>query len=180
MPSFGHVHSPNVLNYYIGKGIVSVKLPGDSDYVDCGNVPTFEFLCKVTKLDHYSSRTGTKVRDFVAITQKDATLTMVLEEWTGRNLGMAFMGLPLTDSPPGEININVFSASIIEGAVKFVGTNDFGARFTAIFPKVQITPNKAVSLIGDKWGDIDLTGDVLADPTTGFFGSVTASMIESP
>jgi hypothetical protein len=122
-----------------------------------------------------------KVRDAIAIVQKDATLTMVLEEFTGRNVGMAFMGIPIIDSPPGSITVDIFSASIIEAAIKFVGQNDVGPRWTAIFPKCRITPSKAVSLIGNsKWGDMELEADVLADPTTGFFGSVTATLSESP
>src|ERR1035438_3198902 len=89
----GSLTSPNIGNYYVGKGLCSVKLLGESVYVDMGNCPTFEFQAKVTQLDHYSSRTGVKVKDFTAVTEISGVLTMVLEEFTARNLGFALLGL---------------------------------------------------------------------------------------
>jgi len=174
--------SPNVGNYYIGKGILSIMLLGEDEYTDCGNAPTFEFIAKVTQLDHYSSRSGIKIKDYVAVTELNGTLTMVLEEFTARNLGMALMGTvnQTGASPAEEVTIDVFTNPIIQGACKFVGTNDIGANFTAIFPLVQFTPSKALSLIGATWGQIDLSGDVLGDPITGSFGTVTTTMALSP
>lgn len=48
--------SPNVDNYFIGKGIVSIADPDTSpfNWRDVGNVPTFEFTPNITFLDHYS------------------------------------------------------------------------------------------------------------------------------
>ena len=80
----GSLTSPNIGNYYIGKGEVSIKLLGESQYTAVGNCPTFEFTAKVTQLDHYSSMTGVKVKDFTAVTEISGTLTMVLEEFTAR------------------------------------------------------------------------------------------------
>lgn len=175
--------SPNVGNYYIGKGICSIKLLGETDFVDCGNVPTFEFLAKVTQLDHFSSRRGVKTKDYSAVTELSGTLTMILEELTARNLGFALMGT-LTEpsgSPADEnVQIDVFTHTVIQGAVKFVGTNDVGMRVTVIFPLVQFTPSKALALIGATWGTIDLQGDVLADQATGSFGTLTATVPASP
>jgi hypothetical protein len=168
--------SPNVGNYYIGKGICSIKLPGDADYIDCGNVPTFEFLAKVTQLDHFSSRSGVKIKDFSAVTELSGTLTMILEEFTARNLGFALMGdvtMPGGSPDAENISIDIFTNAVIQGAVKFVGKNDIGAQATVIFPLVQFTPSKALALIGSTWGTIDLAGDVLADPVTGSFGTCT-------
>ena len=77
--------SPNVENYYVGKGILSIKFaaygsdPADVDYVDMGNVTSLEFTPKVTKLDHYSSRTGTKKKDRTVATVVEAELKLVIE-----------------------------------------------------------------------------------------------------
>src|SRR5665647_2521179 len=78
----GSLVSPNIGNYYIGKGIVSVKLLGESVYTDCGNCPQFEFMAKVTNLDHFSSRQGVRKKDFTAVIELAASLTMQLEELT--------------------------------------------------------------------------------------------------
>jgi hypothetical protein len=176
----GSLVSPNIGNYYIGKGVVSIKLLGESAYVECGNCPTFEFMAKVTQLDHFSSMTGVKVKDFTAVTELSGQLTMILEELTARNMGFALLGLPSGSPSPGEETIHVFSTPVIYGSVKFVGTNDIGPIWTVTFPLVKLSPNKALSLIGNTWGQVDLEGDVLFDHTTGTFGTATISLPNSP
>jgi hypothetical protein len=63
---------------------------------------------------------------------------------------------------------------------EFVGSNDIGPIWTVDFPLVSIKPNKALSLIGNAWGTIDLMGDVLYDQTSRTFGTATATLPESP
>lgn len=176
----GSLLSPNIGNYYIGKGIVSIKLLGESAFVDCGNVPQFEFQAKVTQLDHFSSRTGVRVKDFTAVIELAGTLTMQMEELTARNMGFALLGLPNDGVSPGPETINVFSNPVIYGAVKFVGTNDIGPLWTVNFPLVKLSPSKALSLIDNKWGTIDLEGDVLYDQVTQTFGTATVTLPQSP
>ena len=176
----GSLIAPNIGNYYIGKGIISIKLLGESTYVDAGNCPTFEFTAKVTQLDHYSSRTGVKVKDFTAVTEISGTLTMILEEFTARNVGFALLGLPTGGPSPSPDVIEVFANPVIYGAVRFVGTNDIGPIWTVDFPLVKLSPTKALSLIGNTWGTIDLEGDVLYDQQLGTFGTAQASMPNSP
>lgn len=179
----GSLLSPNIGNYYIGKGLVSIRLLGESDYVPVGNCPTFEFTAKVTQLDHYSSMTGVRVKDFTAVTEISGMLTMVLEEFTARNMGFAMLGLPLppTGSPLAETEvIDVFSNPVIYGAVKFEGANDIGPDWLVNFPLVKLSPNKALSLIGNTWGTIDLEGDVLFDQTSGTFGTAQVVLPNSP
>lgn len=176
----GSLLSPNIGNYYIGKGIVSIKLLGESAYVDCGNVPQFEFQAKVTQLDHFSSRTGVRVKDFTAVIELAGTLTMQMEELTARNMGFALLGLPTGGPSPVPDTIHVFSNPVIYGAVKFVGTNDIGPLWTVTFPLVKLSPSKALSLIDNKWGTIDLEGDVLYDAVSQTFGTATVTLPQSP
>jgi hypothetical protein len=176
----GSLVSPNIGNYYIGKGIVSIKLLGETDYVDCGNVPQFEFLAKVTQLDHFSSRTGVRVKDFTAVIELAGTLNMQLEELTARNMGFALLGLPTGGPSPTPDVIQIFSNPVIYGAVKFVGTNDIGPIWTVEFPLVKLSPSKALGLIANTWGTIDLDGDVLFDQSLQTFGTATVSLPNSP
>jgi hypothetical protein len=85
--------SPLTSQYYVGKGIVSIELTGAGTYRDIGNVPTFEFTPNITVLTHYSSRLGVRSKDLEIIHEKQATLNMVLDEWTYDNLMLAFMGV---------------------------------------------------------------------------------------
>ena len=90
-PDTGEV-SPLVNQYYIGKGIVSLQLEGESTYRDVGNCPTFTFTPNITTLAHFSSRLGVRVKDLEVITEKLASLEMVLDEFTFDNLKLAFLG----------------------------------------------------------------------------------------
>lgn len=176
----GSLLSPNIGNYYIGKGIVSIKLLGESAYVDCGNVPVFEFQAKVTQLDHYSSRTGVRVKDFTAVTEIAGSLNIQLEELTARNMGFALLGLPTGGPSPTPDTIDIFSNPVIYGSVKFVGTNDIGPIWTVTFPLVKLSPSKAMGLISNTWGVVDLDGDVLYDQALHTFGTATVSLPNSP
>lgn len=176
----GSLTSPNIGNYYIGRGIVSIQLLGETHFTDCGNCPQFEFMAKVTQLDHYSSRTGVKFKDFTAVTEISGQLTISLEEFTARNMGFALLGLPTGGPSPTPDTIDIFADPIIYGSVKFVGANDVGPVWTTIFPVVSLKPSKAVAFIGNQFGTIDLTGDVLFDPVTASFGTATTSLPNSP
>ena len=117
--------SPNVLNYHIGKGIVSFKETGGSTFVDLGNAPSFVYTPSITKLDHFSAREGVKTKDFSAITQVGATIAITLDEITGYNLG--FFALAEVDAATtGDITLGGLSKTTFTGTIKVVGTNEIG------------------------------------------------------
>jgi hypothetical protein len=176
----GSLSSPNIGNYYIGRGLVSIQLLGENTYTPCGNSPQFEFFAKVTQLDHYSSMTGVKVKDFTAVTEISGELTMVLEEFTARNMGLALLGLPTGGPSPSPDTIDIFADPVIYGAVQFIGANDVGPIWTTLFPLVSLKPSKAIAFIGNAYGTIELKGDVLYDRLTGGFGTATTTLPASP
>ena len=93
-PDTGAV-SPLVDMYYIGKGVVSIQLEGDTDFRDVGNVPVFEFAPDITTLPHFSSRYGVRSKDLEVITEKNAQLNITLDEFTYDNLMLALLGSPV-------------------------------------------------------------------------------------
>lgn len=68
--------------------------------------------------------------------------------------------------------LNIGLQSQIIGELVFTGTNDIGPRVVITLPKVQFGPSGALGFIQDEWGVIELEGDVLADETTGSFGTL--------
>jgi len=94
-PDTGAV-SPLVDMYYIGKGVVSVMIEPDVAYRDIGNVPTFEFTPDITTLPHFSSRYGVRAKDLEVVTEKNASLNIVMDEFTYDNLMLTLMGEPTT------------------------------------------------------------------------------------
>jgi hypothetical protein len=164
--------SPNVDNYYLGTGVVSIKFVGDTDYVDAGNVTALVFTPKVTLLDHFSSRAGIKNKDLSVVLEKSADLKITMEEYTARNVSMLLLGA-LTGGTSASINI--LSTAAIRAAVKFIGANDVGPQWTLEFPICDIVPSGAMNPINDgKFGTIEVTANVLADDT-GSFGTATCT-----
>lgn len=171
--------SPNIGNYLVGRGIGYVKLippslSPDANYVDVGNITEFTFQVKPTRLEHYSSRVGVRKKDLVVVTEVAATLTMILEEWTQRNLAMAVLGAT-TGSGIGSVT-TILSQPLIYAAFRFVGTNVVGPVFTYDFPVCLLTPSKAMSLLptgSGTWGAMDFEADVLFDQVSGGFGTIT-------
>lgn len=164
--------SPNVDNYYSGKGIVSIQLAGATGYRDIGNVPEFEFEPSIERLDHFSSRTGVKTKDRSVIIQKSGKLRVVMDEWTADNLSLVLLGTPgAPATTTGIISMDIMSVSNIIAAVRFVGSNDIGPRVTLNFPRVNFAPSGALNPISDEWGSIEVEGEV--EVVNGIFGTMT-------
>lgn len=178
-----HITSPNIGNYYVGRGICSIERQGESGFTDCGNVTEFTFQVKPTLLEHYSTRVGVQTKDLVVVTRLEATLNVVMDEFTARNMAFAMLGTVSELSPPGAWTIDMFTSPLIYAAFKFVGTNVVGPQWTINFPLVIFSPNRAISLISagsGAWGELAFQADVLKDPTTGQFAVATATDFTSP
>lgn len=161
--------SPNVGNYYVGKGVVKINVTGiDTDWRLVGNCPTFELTPQITKLAHYSSQRGTKFKDANITQQKEMSLKMTLDEITPENLQIALFGSELDSTGLGH---NILDMDEIVAAVRFVGTNSVGDKQQVDLPTVSITPSAAIGFISDGWAQIELAGDVTADDN-GVFGTV--------
>jgi hypothetical protein len=166
--------SPNVDNYWIGKGIIKFQPDGSTGYVSLGNAPEVEYSPSVDVLDHFSSMAGVRSKDRKVVREKSANIRIVLEEMTPDNLGMAFMGtvtdpvVPATDP----YTIDIFSLPEIKGALRYIGQNDIGPRIQVDLPNVSIIPTSSINLISEEWGRMEITAEVLIDGTTGSFGTV--------
>ena len=161
--------SPDINNYYVGKGKVYWTPSGGSE-IDVGNVPEFEFTPEIDKLDHFSSREGTRTKDRSIVIEKSASVRIVMEEWTPENLANALLGDVLANTA-GDEYIEIFSKSEVTGQLRFEGNNDVGPKIDIVLPSVSFIPGSTLGVISDEWGGIELTGDVLA--VGGSFGTLT-------
>lgn len=161
--------SPNVLNYWIGKGVVEIKVEGDDEYRHVGNVPEFEWTPTIDKLDHFSSMEGVRSKDKTVVLTKAATLRMVLEEGTAENLALALLGT-ISQNTAGHNVIEIFSQNAVSCAVRFTGTNEVGQKFLWNLNKIDFIPGTSINLISDEWGRYELNGE--AATVDGSWGTV--------
>lgn len=167
--------SPDIRNYYIGKGVVSFKADGESQFRDLGNVPVFEFTPNLEKLDHFSSREGVKSKDRSVVISKSGTIKMTMEEWTAENLAMALMGQSAVNSS-GFDEFEIFAENAVSGVLKFTGGNEVGPKWTLTFNKVDFIPSSAINPISDEWGQLEVTGEAAA--VDGSFGTAVKTADE--
>lgn len=168
------MHSPNVGNYQVGKGIVSFMIEGDTEYRDLGNVSSMVITPDLSTLEHFSSRLGVKSKDLVIILEKKSTVKITMDEFTAKNIGLMVMGT-VDEAAVGGPEIELFSEAAITGALRFTGTNDVGPRVTVDLYNVSFQPSGDFELISDEWNQMECEADVLAavsGPNVGKFGLI--------
>lgn len=158
--------SPSTNNYSVLKGIVTFDRDTLGSPRDLGNCPSFKLTPTVTKLAHFTSRQGTKKKDKEIVTEQSVTLEMQLDEITDENLALALMG----NNVAGVFGL--LSETLIEGTISFTGTNDEG-NLVSWEGEVSITPSGSIDLISDDWAVITVSCEVLADASTGEFGTMS-------
>jgi hypothetical protein len=154
--------SPSVQNYHIGKGVVTFN--GS----DMGNAPRFLYTPKVEKKEHFTSREGTKIKDFTAITQVGATIKVTLDEITPENLGIFALGDVSAGTITGMTDVEK------SGTITVTGTNDVGQRVSWT-GDVSFVPSGDFSFITDTddFSVIELEAEVQKSATDGSFGTWT-------
>lgn len=174
------MNSPSTENYAVGKGVLSIGRwngavpPASQAYTDLGNCPKLEVEVTETKLEHYCSRAGTKVKDKIVTLESGYNLNFELDEVSKNNLQMflragvdgsgVLLGIALPDQ---------------EYAVKFVSNNPIGPNEQWEFWRMRLAPGAVMALIGDTWQSLSLKGEGLADmanhPTTPWFNCTFAT-----
>lgn len=165
--------SPNVDNYGVLKGIVKIMRDGEVTLRDIGNAPEFEVTGNFDVLDHFSSRStaGVRVKDRSVMREKSATVRIVMDEITADNFALWAMGNAVAGSPVASpYSINLFEEDEIRAYVRFIGTNSIGAKIQMDLPIVSFRPSGPFNAVTDEWGQIEITGEVLAD-SNGDFGT---------
>lgn len=171
--------SPDTGNLYLGKGIVSFQSDGELAYRDVGNVPEFEVTLNIEELEHFTSRSGTRSKDLVVVLEKSGSIRWVMEEWTPANLQLFFLGGTIDEGAANGPIMDLLASDAINGKVKFVGTNDQGPNYTMIADNVRIIPSGSINMIGEDWGGIEVTGEMLLSQSTGKFGTIQLTNLPS-
>jgi len=154
--------SPSTTLYTLGKGVLSIGewsgATPPSSFVDVGNCPKFEVEVTEEKLAHYSSRSGTRVKDKEVILETGYNCNFDLDEISVQNLKM-FLKATLTGG-------NILSANTAldkEYALKFVSDNPVGPNETWQFWRCKLSPAGAFATIGEEWAKLSFAASGLAD-----------------
>ena len=156
--------APNVNNYSIPRGTV-VFTPTGGSPTTLGNCTQFRYTSDVTKLDHFSSQVGIRVKDRSVVTQLGATIAMVLDEINEFNMSLYLL------AESGTSSIGGLTDTDLTGEIVFTGANDIGTQvnFTG---KIQLQPGGDFNMIVEnEWQTIPINAEVLLD--SGAYGQWT-------
>jgi hypothetical protein len=174
--------SPNVGNLQVGKGIVSFMQEGTSMFRDLGNVTAMAITPNMTTLDHFSSREGVRKKDLTIIIEKQANVTLTMEEMTAQNIAIMLLG-DVTFDPINGPSVEIFSRNTVTGWLRFTGTNEVGPKQTVDLYYVSFSPSGDYGLISDEWNNFQVSADVLvapSGPNQGKFGTVQFTNVAPP
>ena len=118
--------SPQTKNYLYGKGELFFRAEGSGGYDHLGNAPAFTISLTEEKLEHFSSMSGTKVKDLQLVTQKGATLAFTLEEFSVGNLLRAFKGAEAAREMQDAGTLNALPVNVNKGLYVLVGKEKLG------------------------------------------------------
>jgi hypothetical protein len=156
--------SPSTENYTLGRGVLSMAAwSGEtppSSLVDVGVCNRCELEVTEEKLDHFSRRSGARVKDKIAVIETGYNITFTLDENSVANM-KAF--IRATQGGQGVLHANQNPTA--EYRIWFISDNSEGPNATYRFHKVRLLPAAALSLIGDDWSGLQFRGEGLADTT---------------
>lgn len=162
---------PNVDNLSLFKGIISWKAVGAGSYADLGECLSFTTSMNADTLVYNSRRHSSRIPVKTVTLGKTMSVGIKMSEFAMSNLELWSMGD--ASGSPSVIEIGV--AAEVRGALRYVGTNEVGETYQVDLFDVLLTPNGDLEWLADTdWSEMDVTGSVNADPTTGSFGQIRA------
>ena len=161
---------PNVDNLSLLKGkIYSKPVTQSGALIDRGECLSFTTSMEAETLPYLSRRHSSRIAVKTVTLGKTMTLGITMSEFDDSNLLMWSMGEAA--GSPGTITIG--TASEVRHWVRYVGTNEVGQAFQVDLYDVLLTPNGDLEWLADAdWSEMQLTGSVNADATTGSFGEI--------
>lgn len=151
-------------NYaYMGKGIISLTPEGGGAAVDVGNVSSLEFTINenIIKLPNYRTAGGGTYASVNRIESVEFTAT--LHDLSPENLAMVLFGTTTTAASVATIEALTTGAQTFE--MEFAGLNEAatGKTVTVTVYKAKIGAAQGLGFIGDDFGALEITGEVLID-----------------
>lgn len=155
-------------NYaYMGKGIVSLTPEAGGTAVDVGNVSALNFNINenIIKLPNYRTAGGGTYAQVNRIESVEFTAT--LHDLSPENLAMVLFGT-MTTSPeetPTKAVIEALTTGAQTFEMVFAGVNEAatGKTVTVTVHRAKIGAAQGLGFIGDEFGALEITGEVLID-----------------
>lgn len=151
-------------NYaYMGKGIVKLTPEGGGTARDVGNVSALQFNVNenIIKLPNYRSAGGGTYAQVNRIESVEFTAT--LHDLSPENMAMVLFGTATTVSDVATIEALTTGAQTFEMVFEGVNEAATGKTVTVTVHRAKIGAAQGLGFIGDDFGALEITGEVLID-----------------
>lgn len=160
---------PNVDNLTMFKGIIKWMAAGAGSYRDVGECTSFTTSMSAETLVYNSRRHSSRIPVKTITLGKTMSVGITMSELDDSNVLLWSMG----ESAGSPAVISLGTASEVRGALRYIGTNEVGISYQVDLFDVLLTPNGDLEWLSDAdWSEMQITGSVNADPTTGSFGEI--------
>ena len=151
-------------NYaYMGKGIVSLTPEGGGTARDIGNVSSLQFNINENIIKLPNSRTpggGT----YASVNRIESVeFTATLHDFSPENLAMVLFGTTTTATGVATIEALTTGAQTFEMVFEGVNEAATGKTVTVTVHRAKIGAAQGLGFIGDDFGALEITGEVLID-----------------
>lgn len=151
-------------NYaYMGKGIVKLTPEGGGTARDVGNVSALSFNVNenIIKLSNYRSAGGGTYAQVNRIESVEFTAT--LHDLSPENMAMVLFGTTTTVSNVATIEALTTGAQTFEMVFEGVNEAATGKTVTVTVHRAKVGAAQGLGFIGDDFGSLEITGEVLID-----------------
>lgn len=151
-------------NYaYMGKGIVKLTPEAGGTARDVGNVSALQFNVNenIIKLPNYRSAGGGTYAQVNRIESVEFTAT--LHDLSPENMAMVLFGTTTTVSDVATIEALTTGAQTFEMVFEGVNEAATGKTVTVTVHRAKIGAAQGLGFIGDDFGALEITGEVLID-----------------
>ena len=151
-------------NYaYMGKGIVKLTPEGGGTQRDVGNVSSLQFTVNenIIKQPNYRTPGGGTYASVNRIESVEFTAT--LHDFSPENLAMVLFGTTSTTGSVATIEALTSGAQTFEMVFEGVNEAATGKTVTVTVHRAKIGAAQGLGFIGDDFGALEITGEVLID-----------------
>lgn len=155
----------STLNGYLSLGYGSLQT--------FGNIVTGSFSSDITFLDHFSSKTGTRLKDRSIVQEIAVSINLTVDEPTASLLNYFVLGS--LSGTGAQRSINPYSALEREGAGRLYAVSDTGNEFYWDISRCSVKPDGEFSYNDEDWSEFSFIVDVL--PNTGAPNALYGSLV---
>lgn len=143
-------------------------------YIYLGNVVTGEFGSDITFLDHFTAKTGSRVKDRSVVQEISITYNLTLDEPCVENMNFFMLGGAVTTSagPPAKKTFKPYTVLERNGGALIAAVSDTGNEWVWTVRKATFKPDGTFTYNAEDWSQfafiLDILSNAAEDPTTPF------------